>query len=622
MITSRAFWQEDKDAPVCKGCRRGFTFFFRRHHCRNCGYIFCGDCTSQSIPIPGKGLMQAERVCQPCYVFLRMVEPRLPLNKVVVQVGLLGELGGKPVGSSGVQRCAKAGAHEGAKGIGKAVESPSVVASGPRGKVHGAVEGPRESHRTTVSFSLVPTGEEYRRTVVESGKESPEEKCIEPHIAISSKKAEGFLPSNSEAVTRGPTDQQCEEKVEDEEDDLEAQFQEFSPVEGEGNSIEDEEREKESKQAEKRRISEEIEEKEERENGELKNHKEGLDSDNLFFSAQESQEERGRDKNVASDGKEEGSDFCFSKEAEENGGRMSPFPKEETSQQQVEEASGEECNAVRRDNEGLEPHPKDEDALSHVPSDNNLEKDEEQNAVNNPEEDGEEEEDEEEEEPDNLREEWINIGLQHREGVFPSTPICENTDIGDLELDLGADGLEKELFPFPPYTHHNLDWQDIAPPTSSSSCCTSSSSSFSSSLLSTSSTGSSYSGKGGENEMDHCSIVKKMDESRRKTLHGKIKKGQVDDSRVEDEWQKGCSSGVPNKIRRKYNSEDGGNFRSSRIRPYSTFVFLLGIKKKVKVKKVVRKPSWEVKSRVKWNGNLYEVVYVEEKTSGVEVCHS
>ncbi len=38
---SRA-WVPDEEAPVCAVCESRFTFFFRRHHCRECLRVVCG----------------------------------------------------------------------------------------------------------------------------------------------------------------------------------------------------------------------------------------------------------------------------------------------------------------------------------------------------------------------------------------------------------------------------------------------------------------------------------------------------------------------------------------------------------------------------------------------------
>lgn len=46
-------WQEDSTAMRCLGCQQRFSFLFRgKHHCRNCGYIFCANCCSNKTSIP------------------------------------------------------------------------------------------------------------------------------------------------------------------------------------------------------------------------------------------------------------------------------------------------------------------------------------------------------------------------------------------------------------------------------------------------------------------------------------------------------------------------------------------------------------------------------------------
>jgi len=38
-------WEKDDEVEQCNGCKEKFGFFKRKHHCRSCGKIFCGDCT-------------------------------------------------------------------------------------------------------------------------------------------------------------------------------------------------------------------------------------------------------------------------------------------------------------------------------------------------------------------------------------------------------------------------------------------------------------------------------------------------------------------------------------------------------------------------------------------------
>lgn len=61
-------WIPDEQAPRCMSCAVLFTAFRRRHHCRNCGGVFCGVCSNSSAPLPKFGLLKAVRVCRNCYV--------------------------------------------------------------------------------------------------------------------------------------------------------------------------------------------------------------------------------------------------------------------------------------------------------------------------------------------------------------------------------------------------------------------------------------------------------------------------------------------------------------------------------------------------------------------------
>ncbi|XP_063704461.1 lateral signaling target protein 2 homolog [Culicoides brevitarsis] len=61
-------WIADNDAPVCMNCALPFhSFFRRRHHCRNCGGVFCNICSSLCTPLPKYGLYKAVRVCKDCF---------------------------------------------------------------------------------------------------------------------------------------------------------------------------------------------------------------------------------------------------------------------------------------------------------------------------------------------------------------------------------------------------------------------------------------------------------------------------------------------------------------------------------------------------------------------------
>lgn len=45
-------WEKDMNVHACRKCMRKFTLFFRKHHCRRCGRIYCDACTSHRAYIP------------------------------------------------------------------------------------------------------------------------------------------------------------------------------------------------------------------------------------------------------------------------------------------------------------------------------------------------------------------------------------------------------------------------------------------------------------------------------------------------------------------------------------------------------------------------------------------
>ncbi|PNF23375.1 RUN and FYVE domain-containing protein 2 [Cryptotermes secundus] len=61
-------WASDKEVTHCKGCNKEFNITRRRHHCRNCGEIFCNACSDNTMSLPSSA--KPVRVCDDCHVFL------------------------------------------------------------------------------------------------------------------------------------------------------------------------------------------------------------------------------------------------------------------------------------------------------------------------------------------------------------------------------------------------------------------------------------------------------------------------------------------------------------------------------------------------------------------------
>lgn len=62
-------WIPDVEAPKCMSCAVNFTVVKRRHHCRNCGKVFCSRCSSNSVPLPKFGHYKPVRVCNKCFPY-------------------------------------------------------------------------------------------------------------------------------------------------------------------------------------------------------------------------------------------------------------------------------------------------------------------------------------------------------------------------------------------------------------------------------------------------------------------------------------------------------------------------------------------------------------------------
>lgn len=85
-------WLKDEGADQCVGCHVKytspclqldvhllidipfdcrFTLYERKHHCRNCGQVFCNKCSRFESEISRLRILKPVRVCQSCYATIR-----------------------------------------------------------------------------------------------------------------------------------------------------------------------------------------------------------------------------------------------------------------------------------------------------------------------------------------------------------------------------------------------------------------------------------------------------------------------------------------------------------------------------------------------------------------------
>lgn len=75
-------WVPDPEISQCKSCNLTFDLINRRHHCRNCGFIFCETCSSKRALLQSElGIREPQRVCFACYGQLSSIQ-----NKLIQQI--------------------------------------------------------------------------------------------------------------------------------------------------------------------------------------------------------------------------------------------------------------------------------------------------------------------------------------------------------------------------------------------------------------------------------------------------------------------------------------------------------------------------------------------------------
>ncbi|KAJ8318470.1 hypothetical protein KUTeg_003561 [Tegillarca granosa] len=63
-VLTKSRWVEDSDANSCVLCKNKFNQLRRKHHCRQCGHVFCNKCCKERIPLPQLGIDDPERVVE------------------------------------------------------------------------------------------------------------------------------------------------------------------------------------------------------------------------------------------------------------------------------------------------------------------------------------------------------------------------------------------------------------------------------------------------------------------------------------------------------------------------------------------------------------------------------
>lgn len=59
-------WKPDSESSQCDLCSSSFSWVVRRHHCRACGSLVCGDCSDESLLLSHISKSKV-RVCDDCY---------------------------------------------------------------------------------------------------------------------------------------------------------------------------------------------------------------------------------------------------------------------------------------------------------------------------------------------------------------------------------------------------------------------------------------------------------------------------------------------------------------------------------------------------------------------------
>lgn len=93
-------WQDDASVPQCPFCQQEFSSYsFRRHHCRTCGKVVCGDLNTQCSTIVALDVAKSAFLPPAWLTALRLTiigpftanEKPVPINKLEIDIRLCKE---------------------------------------------------------------------------------------------------------------------------------------------------------------------------------------------------------------------------------------------------------------------------------------------------------------------------------------------------------------------------------------------------------------------------------------------------------------------------------------------------------------------------------------------------
>ena len=83
-------WSMDHETKICMSqqCKSNptgnggaaFTTFLRRHHCRNCGGVYCDRCSQNKVPIVALRFTAPVCVCDSCHDSIKSTDNNSPMR--------------------------------------------------------------------------------------------------------------------------------------------------------------------------------------------------------------------------------------------------------------------------------------------------------------------------------------------------------------------------------------------------------------------------------------------------------------------------------------------------------------------------------------------------------------